>query len=61
MLDFVYSRIDILNEKLEKLGYNTTVDMNVKDFDKPLNFVEDFLEGDSKPVAVNQYLFDVKA
>lgn len=61
MLDFVYSRIDILNEKLEKLGYNTTVDMKVKDFDKPLNFVEDFLEGDSKPVAVNQYLFDVKA
>lgn len=61
MLDFVYSRIDILNERLKKAGYNVTVDMKVKTDDEPLDFIEDFLDANSKPVAVNQYLFDVKA
>ncbi len=61
LLDFVYSRIDLLNERLEQLGYNTTVEMKIKSTEKPLDFVEDFLESDSKPVEINQYLFDVKA
>ncbi len=61
MLDFVYSRIDILNERLENLGYSTKIEMKVKDFDKPQNLINDFLDKDTRPIEINQYIFDMKA
>lgn len=61
MLEFVYSRMDILTQRLEKLGYKTNVEMKITDKEKQLDFVDDFLDAGSKPMEISQYLFDVKA
>ena len=57
LLNFVYSHIDELNERLEKLGYSTHFE-NVKD---EFDFVNDFIERDIRPENNGQYILDVKA
>lgn len=62
LLDFVYSHIDELNERLEKLGYSTHFEMKVSENVKDeFNFVNDFIQRDIKPENNGQYILDVKA
>lgn len=62
MLDFVYSNIDKLNERLTKLGYITKFEMKLtQDNQKGIDFVDDFINKDNPPVKISQYVFDIKA
>ena len=61
LLDFVYSNIDKLNERLEKLGYNTRFEMNVTSKNNSFNFVDDFIEKDIPTHSTSQFVFDIKA
>ena len=62
LLDFVYSHIDELNERLEKLGYSTHFEMKVSENVKDeFDFVNDFIERDIRPENNGQYILDVKA
>ena len=62
MLDFVYSNIDKLNERLTKLGYITKFEMKLtQDNQKGIDFVDDFINKDNPPVKISQYIFDIKA
>lgn len=62
MLDFVYSNIDKLNERLTKLGYITKFEMKLtQDNPKGIDFVDDFINKDNPPVKISQYVFDIKA
>lgn len=59
MLDFVYSHIDKLNERLEKLGYSTHFEMNVTDkTTEKFNVEKDFIEKDISKTISGQYIFD---
>lgn len=61
MLDFVYSHIDELNTRLEKLGYNMKFEMKVRTPDDEINFTEDFLDNNQKLAVPEKYLFDTRA
>lgn len=61
LLDFVYSNIDKLNDRLEKLGYNTKFEMNVTAKNDSFNFVDDFIEKDIPSHSTSQFVFDIKA
>lgn len=61
LLDFVYSNIDKLNDRLEKLGYNTRFEMNVTPKNNSFNFVDDFIEKDIPSHSTSQFVFDIKA
>lgn len=62
LLDFVYEHIDMLNNRLEQLGYNTKFEMTVADEKKDgFSFVEDFIEKDITPDMTSQFIFDIKA
>lgn len=68
MLDFVCDHIDILNERIEKLGYDFkfTVNLNEKDENtgKPkesVSFTDDFLDKALPNIDVKSYLFDSRA
>ena len=62
LLNFVYSHIDELNERLEKLGYSTHFEMKVSENVKDeFDFVNDFIERDIRPENNGQYVLDVKA
>ncbi len=68
MLDFVCDHIDILNERIEKLGYDFkfTVNLNEKDekTGKPkesVSFTDDFLDKALPNIDVKSYLFDSRA
>lgn len=62
MLDFVYSNIDKLNERLTKLGYITKFEMKLtQDNQKGIDFVDDFINKDNPSVKISQYVFDIKA
>lgn len=62
MLDFVYSNMDKLNERLTKLGYITKFEMKLtQDNQKGIDFVDDFINKDNPPVKISQYVFDIKA
>ncbi|MDO5403548.1 MAG: flagellar hook-length control protein FliK, partial [Eubacteriales bacterium] len=59
MLDFVYSHIDSLNERLEKLGYSVHFEMNITDIsiDK-FDIEKNFIENDVSKIISEQYIFD---
>ena len=62
LLDFVYSHIDELNERLEQLGYSAHFEMKVSENVKDeFNFVNDFVERDIRPENKGQYILDIKA
>ena len=61
MLDFVYSHIDELNERLERLGYSCHFEMNIsKQAEEKFDFEKDFIEKDIKKTLAGQYIFDTK-
>lgn len=61
LLDFVYSQIDRLSERLEKLGYNCKFEMKVREGERSADFVEDFIDMDlPKVLATTQLVFDRK-
>ncbi|MCF0127495.1 MAG: flagellar hook-length control protein FliK [Pseudobutyrivibrio sp.] len=62
-LDLIEANIDILNQRLQEKGYNTT--MTVSQGRKEADFVEDFLKaglpaGNSSSM-VHRYSFDMRA
>lgn len=68
MLDFVCDHIDILNERIEKLGYDFkfTVNLNEKDEKtgrpkESVSFTDDFLDKALPNIDVKSYLFDSRA
>lgn len=61
MLDFVYSHIDELNARLERLGYSCHFEMNIsKQEEEKFDFEKDFIEKDIKKTLAGQYIFDTK-
>ena len=61
LLDFVYSNIDKLNARLEKLGYSTKFEMTLSTNDNKFDFVNDFIEKDIHKNSTSSYILDVKA
>lgn len=61
MLDFVYSHIDQLNDRLEKLGYSVKFEMKVRDDANKLDFVQDFIDQKSGSQIPGQFIFDTRA
>ena len=61
LLDFVYSNIDKLNARLEKLGYSTKFEMTLSTNDNKFNFVNDFIEKDIHKNSTSSYILDIKA
>lgn len=62
--DLVQQYLPLLQQKLDALGFNSTVTANTSDNDsKPFNFVEDFLKKDlpTNTGVVHRYSFDVRA
>lgn len=61
MLDFVYAHIDMLTERLNRLGYNFNPTMTVREEGKQIDFEKEFLDVASPVVPVTRYMFDIKA
>lgn len=61
MLDFVYEHIDILNERLEKLGFHFNATMTIKEDVKQVDFEKDFIEKQHPVIPITKYMFDRKA
>ena len=62
MLDFVYSHIDQLNNRLDSLGYNVDFEMTIRQDDKRgMDFVQDFLDQSKSTPLPSQFIFDTKA
>ncbi len=68
MLDFVYEHIDMLNKRLEKLGYNMTFEMHVNDNDSDnmelsnkKNPIDVLGGANVSSHYISQYTFDYKA
>lgn len=65
MMDFVYSNIDKLNNRLEKLGYSVKFDMKLSDAANKFDFTNDFINLGQSTIAASptllQYIFDTKA
>lgn len=59
MLDFIYSNIHILNERLEKRGYNLKCEFQVKEGTK--NVIQEMLEQNKNVSSLTKYSFDVRA
>lgn len=63
-IDFIADHIDILNKRLEAKGYNTSMEMTVKDNSKgPTNIAKEFMKDDpnEEGVHVSKISFDVRA
>lgn len=61
MLDFIYEHIDMLNERLEALGYTPHVEMKVVHEEEQFDFGKDFLNKGNPVLPTSQYIFDIKA
>lgn len=62
LLDFVYSHIDQLNDRLEKLGYAVKFEMTVREADnKGIDFVQDFIDQKQGSSVPSQFIFDTRA
>jgi len=59
MLDFIYSNIHILNERLEKRGYNMKCEFQVKE--GTANVMEEILSQNKNVSSLTKYSFDVRA
>ncbi len=59
MLDFIYSNIHILNERLEKRGYNMKCEFQVKE--ESANVMEEILSQNKNVSSLTKYSFDVRA
>lgn len=59
MLDFIGEHIHMLNERLEKKGYQMSIQMSVKE--KPGNVMEEILEDRKENIRIGEYSFDMRA
>ena len=58
--DLIFEHIDLLEERLEKKGYQCTIQVQNKE--KKINFVDDFLKKDQPSTGrLHRYSFDVRA
>ncbi len=62
MLDFLNAHMHILTERLEKKGYNMSVEMKVKDSgEEETTPIERIMQADKNTTVLKQYAFDVRA
>ena len=62
MLDFLNAHMHILTERLEKKGYNMSVEMKVKDSgEEETTPIERIMPADKNTTVLKQYAFDVRA
>lgn len=59
MLDFIHENIGLLNERLEKKGYQMNAQFSLKE--KPGNVMEEIVEDHRENVKIGTYSFDVRA
>lgn len=60
-LDFVYDHIDLLNARLEALGYTAHFEMKLTQPQENFDFEKDFLQNQTGGAPTSQYIFDIKA
>lgn len=59
MLDFIHENIGLLNERLEKKGYQMNAQFSLKE--KPGNVMEEIVEDHRENVRIGTYSFDMRA
>jgi hypothetical protein len=59
-LDFVYEHVDMLNDKLEELGYQPHFEMKVIQPEEKFDFVGEIVKQEKNANSTVQYLFDRK-
>lgn len=59
LVEFLKQYIGELEERISSYGYNTTMDINVKE--KEMDFVKDFLEHEQPSAPMQRFSFDVRA
>lgn len=61
ILDFLYSHMHILDERLQKRGYSLSYEMKVKEEESSLGVLDTILKQDRNVSMLSQHAFDVRA
>lgn len=61
ILDFLESNIDMLNKRLEKLGYSAQCSFTLTDAGESYSFEKNVFEREFPPIDIKRFTFDVRA